>query len=427
MGNIHSSAGSNSANWSKSKPWPELNITSIISSKPKKSIFDKTKYVYNQSLQFYEYLIWRYSKPSCTKADLVKELGIGTDSLGIIIRQYNLFPEKRIAGYYAKHKNPARNPDFERRCKQLFDQGLKTYVAIAKKLDCNVDRVYRVAVRNGWAKKNSCKQFEWITPKELPACTITSYTKYCHTIRHFTNKIYSRYAGILDPARLKGEDWHVDHCLSIYDAYNVGEVPLPWQLVVHPANLTLISRDENLHKGKDSSMTLKQLLSKIRRFESLNGKVFLPVVINSDSQSLNYKYLDKVSTVAEKIKRVSKFSVSDIKYLWKNGATKPKYTSRKHRTREHYEYVVYCSLLNYTQKEIADSLGCNQDYVKCILRKVGLPTKSMLISSAFKLYAKRIFSLRRKGYTLTQIANKLKLTKLTVIFMYYRFKEINNG
>lgn len=59
------------------------------------------------------------------------------------------------------------------------------------------------------------------------------------------------------------QTWHVDHKLSILDAWNH---KLPIEVVNHPTNLQIIDARMNSIKGSKSSITIEQLLCLIRDF-----------------------------------------------------------------------------------------------------------------------------------------------------------------
>lgn len=54
---------------------------------------------------------------------------------------------------------------------------------------------------------------------------------------------------------------HIDHKLSVYDAWKAG---LPEEIVNHPMNLQIVEYKDNLSKGSKSSITVEELLDKIK-------------------------------------------------------------------------------------------------------------------------------------------------------------------
>jgi hypothetical protein len=60
------------------------------------------------------------------------------------------------------------------------------------------------------------------------------------------------------------QTFHVDHKLSIYDAWSAG---LPETIVNHPANLQVIESSKNCSKGAKSLLTVEELLKLIEAYE----------------------------------------------------------------------------------------------------------------------------------------------------------------
>jgi len=58
------------------------------------------------------------------------------------------------------------------------------------------------------------------------------------------------------------QTYHVDHKLSIWDAYKAG---LSESVVNHPANLQIIDAKQNSSKGSNSSITVNELMHLIRK------------------------------------------------------------------------------------------------------------------------------------------------------------------
>jgi len=59
------------------------------------------------------------------------------------------------------------------------------------------------------------------------------------------------------------QTYHVDHKLSILDAWNAN---LPAEVVNHPANLQILPAKENSSKGSTSSITVEQLYEMITKY-----------------------------------------------------------------------------------------------------------------------------------------------------------------
>ena len=225
----------------------------------------------------------------------------------------------------------------------------------------------------------------WSIPRKLPQCSIENYQRYSRVIRHYTAKIYTRYRHLLDPASIKGPKWHIDHRLSIYAAFNGGDIPLPWQLIVHPANLRLISCEANYAKGKASELTVNQLLLSIKKFERRHGKVFVPVEVDAAltheyvygltrAQSANSRMKRDYTFTPEEIKRIASSKRLEIPYRDKWG----KGNRKEQLKRSHYEYVIFAFIAQKkTRKQIAEDLECTMFCMKKVLERLKFPNKDL--------------------------------------------------
>jgi hypothetical protein len=83
------------------------------------------------------------------------------------------------------------------------------------------------------------------------------YRHYARAIRQRAQK-WAKEQGY----ELGQQTYHVDHKLSIIDAWNAG---LSADIVNHPANLQIIEAKKNSSKGAKSSITLDELLSLIKQ------------------------------------------------------------------------------------------------------------------------------------------------------------------
>ena len=84
---------------------------------------------------------------------------------------------------------------------------------------------------------------------------IADYRHYARRIRARAQR-WAKSEGIL----LGKQTFHVDHKLSIWDAWKAG---LSENIVNHPANLQILSAKENNSKGAKSSLTVQELLNLI--------------------------------------------------------------------------------------------------------------------------------------------------------------------
>lgn len=92
-----------------------------------------------------------------------------------------------------------------------------------------------------------------------------SYQDYGRLVRLASNIVYQWFGSKVDPNKLRGRHWHLDHNLSISAAFSQG---LPVAVVAHPANLSMLPSAENIKKGPGCSISLECLRARIVLFES---------------------------------------------------------------------------------------------------------------------------------------------------------------
>lgn len=110
------------------------------------------------------------------------------------------------------------------------------------------------------------------------------FIQYKAAVYKFTNCVMYRYGHLIDPKGKRSMSYHIDHRLSVADAFtklckNSGrpkprKEPIPLYVVCHPANLRLMLGKDNRSKSARSSITVKRLHKAIAEFESQHGVVF---------------------------------------------------------------------------------------------------------------------------------------------------------
>lgn len=98
------------------------------------------------------------------------------------------------------------------------------------------------------------KKWGNFTPEQLK-----DYRHYARRVRARAQK-WARAQGYT----LGQQTYHVDHILSIWDAYAAG---LSEEIVNHPVNLQIVEAKKNTSKGATSYFTVEELLEKIKLFE----------------------------------------------------------------------------------------------------------------------------------------------------------------
>lgn len=259
------------------------------------------------------------------------------------------------------------------------------------------------------AKYEKRVETQWVVPSKLPANTAHTYNRYCHSIRHYSNIIFKEWKHILDPKDQRSKiDYHLDHKLSVYDGFNAGDVPVPWQLLCHPANFQIIKDTENYSKGRWSTINLKGLLKAIEKFEEQHSKVLLPVR-NTKTGKTTYN-LAKGKKVSIRVKQARKFTNKEIKEIAKTPRKIEKYASskKKERTRLDYENVLYLIFGKgiSNRKILRNKLGFHP-----MTSNLGIDLNTTLKERDL---AKRLF---KKEYSLSKISEKMNITKRRALLL----------
>lgn len=100
-------------------------------------------------------------------------------------------------------------------------------------------------------KETKRKKSGLLTPEDAK-----NYRHYARAIRERA-QMWAREQGY----KLGQKTYHVDHKLSILDAWNAN---LPAEVVNHPANLRILEAKENSRKGSKSIITIEQLYEMIK-------------------------------------------------------------------------------------------------------------------------------------------------------------------
>ncbi len=293
--------------------------------------------------------------------------------------------------------------------KPLFEKGF-TLTQIARKLGVYQTTVTRQARREGWYVKRQ-REFKWQVKGRFAPNTIETYTKYCRTIRYITTKMYAQYQSVIDPLKQQGYGYHVDHKLSIYDAFNAGDVPLPWQMVCHPANLVLLDSVANSSKGAMSSLTPEKLKKRIARFELEHGIVRMPVIVGENSIGRFIYNVTAADTLAARIAKDAKFTLKQARQIAIEGRECPELEFRAQLRRPHYEYMVWAYMQGHRNRKMAYELGCSTYAVKCVLDRIGLTRQTATKISL-------VVRLAKKGRTIKYVAEKLGITPLEALCLY---------
>lgn len=128
--------------------------------------------------------------------------------------------------------------------------------------------ITKALAASGIKQDESERTLRRIKQEQIPE--LAKYRRIAHNI---TNQVYKIYQDILDPKVRRGSEYHIDHKFSIHDAFTQ---QVPYEILVHPANLALITAKSNQSKSSQSSVTLAKLKKKIKEWDLKHGKFSLP-------------------------------------------------------------------------------------------------------------------------------------------------------
>ena len=116
---------------------------------------------------------------------------------------------------------------------------------------------------------------------DLRGMTIDQYRE---AVKKMTTSVMYNYGRLIDPENKRSLHYHVDHIFSVSDGWSKlckkqrmfvpRKEPIPLRIICHPANLQLLTLRQNVHKGRRSAYTMKELKAAIAKFESVYGEVF---------------------------------------------------------------------------------------------------------------------------------------------------------
>ena len=98
-----------------------------------------------------------------------------------------------------------------------------------------------------------------ITQQDFEEAMFLLYEK---KVRQLTEKNFKK--SYLKYKELRGDGWHLDHKVSIKEAYYAD---LPPEMTAHEANLEMVPKQYNLQKGSRSSITISELINEIVEME----------------------------------------------------------------------------------------------------------------------------------------------------------------
>lgn len=163
---------------------------------------------------------------------------------------------KNTNGKYTCEKTVQHCPEYLRKHSERVTEHWQRPEAEKRKEETRLTIESRLNTKENIEKRKQTLKEKWgnFTPENLK-----DYRHYARRVRARAQK-WAREQGYT----LGQQTYHVDHILSIWDAYAAG---LSEEIVNHPANLQIIEAKKNTSKGATSYFTVEELLEKIKLFE----------------------------------------------------------------------------------------------------------------------------------------------------------------
>lgn len=162
---------------------------------------------------------------------------------------------KGTGGVYSCSKISHRCPEYIKKHSQRIKSHWMRPEAVQRKLKtaetlvktaCTPDAIRKM-------KETKRKKSGLLTPTDAK-----NYRHYARAIRERA-QMWAKSQGFV----LGKQTYHVDHRLSILDAWNAN---LPAEIVNHPANLQILEAKTNSRKGSKSTITVEELLDLIKLY-----------------------------------------------------------------------------------------------------------------------------------------------------------------
>ena len=163
---------------------------------------------------------------------------------------------KNTHGRYSCKKIVHHCPEYLRKHSERVEEQWQRPEAIQRKEEARLTIESRLNTKENIEKRKQTLKEKWgnFTPEQLK-----DYRHYARRVRTRAQK-WAKDQGY----ELGQQTYHVDHILSIWDAYAAG---LSEEIVNHPANLQIIEAKKNTSKGATSYFTVEELLEKIKLYE----------------------------------------------------------------------------------------------------------------------------------------------------------------
>lgn len=91
----------------------------------------------------------------------------------------------------------------------------------------------------------------------------SSWDEYSYKCRALTEITYKKYQFIIDPNKIRSNEFHLDHIYSVFDGF-FNNISL--DIISHYKNLRIIPADQNIQKSTKSDIKLNELIDLIENF-----------------------------------------------------------------------------------------------------------------------------------------------------------------
>ena len=141
----------------------------------------------------------------------------------------------------------------------------KKYINVVEKIDfeCDKGHIFKVTWNNFGGINGSRCPICWLEEKRRDIELLSEWKKYLYETYNYTNNTLKEYGYKIKNLDLRGRThgYDLDHKYSIYDGFENNINP---EIIGHWKNLEILKDSENRSKGKNSSISLNELLNIIK-------------------------------------------------------------------------------------------------------------------------------------------------------------------
>ena len=226
-----------------------------------------------------KYTLYRYAVDRASIAQISREVDEKTSRLTSWFLKYRVYrPDLRKVG---KHKKILLTDKIKTKLIKLWNGGHYNYKFLAEALGFSTRNIADWVRYLDLVNPDVVKVIRWKTVDYNIENDLNNYLEYKRAI-YYCTKIIAKQYFTKEQLKLikKGGGYHLDHRLSLYEGFHRGKKPVPWQYLCHPANLQIITMEDNVAKSHHSCVTPKDLISEIKEFNLEQGEVKLPCKID---------------------------------------------------------------------------------------------------------------------------------------------------